>query len=204
MLTVCCVLRTKHSPAGIYDAFHVFRLQLAVSRHLRAPYRFVCLSDTALDCETIPLIKEWPGFWSKIELFRPGLFNGRVLYLDLDVTVVGDLSELAVYGPTFAAIADYQFPLKLNSSVMAWNSWSHTDIFSALTSHDMERLRGDQDWIFERVPNFNRFPRLWCPSYKAHVRPTGQLHKDARVIVWHGRPKPWDVPRTEFLGEKVA
>ena len=31
---------------------------------------FICLTDLDLDCQTLALDHDWPGWWSKIELFR--------------------------------------------------------------------------------------------------------------------------------------
>jgi hypothetical protein len=161
VLSVACVLKS----GGIYDHFHVKRLQMHVARHLRIPYRFVCLTDVKIDefTETVPLIHGWPGWWAKIELFRPDALSGRVLYLDLDVSVVGDLAPLA------------DFPAK--AEVV------------------MRRLHGDQNYITENVPMAARFPRQWCASYRGHCLPIGDRQPpDARVIVFHGKPKPWDLP----------
>lgn len=193
MLTAACVLRS----GGIYDHFHVNRLRMHVARHLKVPHRFVCLTDVSLPfVETVPLIHGWPGWWSKLELFRPDALSGRVLYLDLDVSIVGDLAPLADFPADFAAIRDYQFPLQLNSSVMAWDSGYADHLyteFAPVAEVAMKRLHGDQNWITEKMPPAIRFPRAWCPSFKASGRPDAPP-KDARVVVWHGREKPWDMP----------
>ena len=193
MLSVASVLRS----GGVYDHFHVKRLQMHVARHLRQPYRFVCLTDIRLDhVETVPLVHGWPGWWSKLELFRPDALSGRVLYLDLDVSVVGDLAPLADFPADFAAIADYQFPLQLNSSVMVWDSGYADHLyteFKPVAEVVMKRLHGDQQWIFEKLPFAARFPKRWVPSFKASGQPKSPP-PDARVMVWHGQPKPWDMP----------
>jgi hypothetical protein len=194
-LTVACVLRS----GGIYDAFHVNRLRIHVARHLRQPYRFVCLTDKPvprIDC--IPLVNDWPGWWAKLELFRPDALTGRVLYFDLDVSIVDSIDALADFPADFAAIKDYQFPLQLNSSVMAWDSGYADHLYNEfvpVAAETMKRLHGDQNWIFERTPMAARFPRQWCPSYRGHLAPNGgALTWGARVVVFHGKPKPWDMP----------
>lgn len=195
MLTVACVLKT----GGIYTPRHVARLRDQVAANMTQPYRFVCLSDIDVPCERIPLTQEWPGWWSKIELFKPGRFTGRVLYLDLDVTVVGSLDELADYPADFVAIKDYVDPT-FNSSVMAWVAGGADDIFLKFTpiqqQHQMGRHSGDQAWIYAfapRKPNAaHYFPRNWCPSYKLRCRYS--VPHGAKVVVFHGKPKPWDLP----------
>ena len=176
-LTVACVL----SPGPTYNRSHVDRLEGMVSQHMLQRYQFVCVDDS-------PLL----GWWSKIILFQPKRFNGRVLYLDLDVTVVGALDALADYPYPFTAIRDYQYPLQINSSVIAWDAGYADIVYNDFTPEVMERLHGDQNWIHEKV-NAVTFPKRWCPSYKAHVLPTGKVPNDAKVIVYHGKPKPWEV-----------
>jgi hypothetical protein len=92
MINIACVLR-QGGKVG-YDATWVEKLKNSVSRNLSLPYKFVCLSDCDVPCERIPLISFGKGFWSKLELFRPNLFNGPVLYIDLDNVICGNLDEL--------------------------------------------------------------------------------------------------------------
>jgi alpha-N-acetylglucosamine transferase len=176
MLTIACVFS-----GGAYTREHVERLRDLVESHIEQPHRFVCVDDSP-----------FPGWWAKNSLFEPGRFGGRVLYLDLDTTPVGSLDDLADWPYPFGAIRDYQFSLKINSSVMSWDAPACDAIFTKFTPEVMVRLRGDQDWIFETMPAIT-FPRRWCPSYKADVLPHG-VPKDARVIVFHGSPRPWEVP----------
>ena len=164
-------------PGGIYGASHVERLLGQVSTHLDG-------YETHVIWES-----DKPGWWAKIDLFEPGRFTGRVLYLDLDVAVVGDLNELAWYD-TFCAIRDYQFPLTINSSVMAWDAGVADHIYTDFNDDVMRRYRGDQNYINTKI-HARRFPMAWCPSYRAHCR--DGVPEGARVIVYHGQPKPWDL-----------
>lgn len=187
MLTVACVC----VPGGIYNSSHVVRLQRQVLDNLEQPFKFHVLMNS-----------DKPGWFAKIDLFEPGRFEGRVLYLDLDVTVVGDLGEIAYYPdsppgkmhhPTsFVAIKDWLRPT-INSSVMSWDAGSVDHIYENFTPGVVERLAGDQDWITEQVPNAAVFPESWCVSYRKHVRMFKTVPPDARVVVFHGQPKPWDV-----------
>jgi hypothetical protein len=91
-LTVACVYR---SGGRLYSERYVENLSRMVARYLSLPHRFVCLSDVDVPCERIPLVTGWPGYFSKLELFRPGLFPGPVLYFDLDTIIHGDIDPLA-------------------------------------------------------------------------------------------------------------
>ena len=119
-LTVACVYRTG---GKLYSPRYVEILQAMVRRHLTVPYTFVCLSDDPnVPCTRIPLLMGWPGFFSKIELFRPGLFAGPVLYFDLDTVIHGPVDALAelAYTVPFGCVSD---PLggHFNSSVLMFN-----------------------------------------------------------------------------------
>ena len=87
-LTVACVYR---SGGKMYSTEYVRVLRDMVARNLTRPHRFVCLSDVEVPCERIPLITDWPGFYAKIEIFRRGLFQGPVLYFDLDTIIHGSI-----------------------------------------------------------------------------------------------------------------
>lgn len=93
MTTIACVLKS----GGIYTPEWVYALKRGIARHA-SDYRFVCLTDAAglPPVWSVSLAYHWPGWWSKLELFRPGVFEDgeRVLYLDLDTLVVGDVGEL--------------------------------------------------------------------------------------------------------------
>ena len=193
MLTVACVL--SEGPKRTYDHTHVERLMCQVDGQLTQPYRFLCLTnDDRVPCESLPLIRGWPGWWSKIELFCPDLFKmqERVLYFDLDVTATGNLDDLANYPAPFVICRDF-FKLGYNSSVMAWNPVFADHIYTKFDGSVMDRLKGDQNWIQEVMPNnaITAFPKNWCISYKRSLKEGRPA--DMRVLVYHGYPKPWEV-----------
>ncbi len=191
MLTVACVLKS----GGIYGPEHVERLRVMVRDHLSAPHCFYGISDfPPLDrCWWSRLRDNLPGWWSKVELFRPGLFTGRVLYLDLDVTVVGSLDAIVNFHAPFAAIGDYERPC-LNSSVMVWDAGVADHIYTGFREELTFRRGGDQVWISECMPDAQRLPRAWCPSWKHDVKRWNALNHEAKVVIFHGRPKPWELP----------
>lgn len=186
VLTVACVL----SNGPIYTRDHVARLDAMVAEHMTQPYRFVCLDDSP-----------FPGWWAKISLFEPGRFNGRVLYLDLDVTVVGSLDEIADFPAPFVAIKDWERPT-FNSSVMAWDAGVADRVYTGFTPEIMERQNygGDQAWLTDSLPmqaQAQFFPVNWCPSYKHHCRYS--VPKGAKAVVFHGQPRPWDLTKDLVL-----
>ncbi len=206
MVTVACVLRS----GGDFDATWVRALEAGVRAHLPPlyrlpePIRFVCLSDVEVPCEHIPLLHDWPGWWAKVALFEPGLFEGPVLYLDLDTLVVGDLSDVVSYRGPFAMIAGF-FESRRGrkvgqSGVMAWTPGEHTEaIYRAYLArprsrpHGRSRYRGDADFIRAHVKHEylqDLFPGQ-IVSLKKHCRPPRAKGPPpgARVVCGHGRPR---------------
>lgn len=169
-----------------YDQTHLHRLYNQVLAHTRQTFIWQPI-----------LASDKPGWWAKIDLFTPGRFDGRVLYLDLDVTITGSLDDLADYPAPFVAIKDW-WRAGLNSSVMAWDAGVADHIHQGFSPETMEWFPGDQDYITTKMRGCATFPPSWVPSYKHNKRgllpgvaPTYPV--DMRVCVFHGSPRPWEV-----------
>jgi hypothetical protein len=192
--TVVCVLRS----GGAYGPEYVERLAAGVRRYSGWP--FVALSDQALECRTIPLEHAWPGWWSKIELFRPGLFEGPVLYLDLDTVITGSLAPLMARRHRFTMLADFFKPQFPASGVMAWcGDWSRIyQTFAAAPEAHMARCRtrqcwGDGGFIARQL---REPPELWqalAPGLIVSRKVQATRNADERVVCFHGRPRPAEV-----------
>jgi hypothetical protein len=187
VLTVACVLRS----GGEYRPEHVMALRRGVAANLPVPHDFVPLVDA----------DPWPGWWAKLGLFRPGLFTGRILYLDLDSVVVGDLSDLAAYAGPFAMLSDFLRPVRPASGVMAWDAGAEApraiwDAWMRDPEGHMHAHQGGGDQAFIRSVVGDGVDRLQdhvpgqLVSYKVHCK--DGVPDGARVVSAHGRPKPWD------------
>lgn len=197
-ITVACVLRY----GGVYDARYVFRLKGAVDRYLPGA-RFVCLSDTYFGArsgiETVHLEYGWPGWWSKQELFRPGILDdcGLVLYLDLDTVLVGDLSGLTEYKGERAVLRDlYRPDSMIGSGIMLWRGGAMREVWDAFSKdpekiieqhparsdYFMEPMLRDADRIQDLFPG-------WVVSYKRDVKTAGSIPEGTRIVCLHGRPR---------------
>jgi hypothetical protein len=198
--TVACVLKS----GGGYTPEWVWALKRNVAEHLAEPHEFRVLSDLpAFGPFGIPLLHGWPGWWAKMELFRPGIFDSSpVLYLDLDTLVTGDLSELAAYPGLIAMVSDFYRPQFGQSGVMAWNpAGSPAQVvwekFIANPASEMQRLRDDGQCIYrllvENGKPPDRLQELYpgqVTSYKVHA--AGGPPQDARLVCLHGSPKQTD------------
>lgn len=206
MLTVACVYWQGDDPdrtdtRGIYSPEWVRRMRNAVA-WATPDARFVCLSNVDVPCERIPLEHEWPGPWSKIELFRPGRFVGPVIYLDLDTVIVRDLWFLS--RDRFSMMRD---PIPRNgpwsSAAMAWDGDGASAIYETFVADPArwmaaypkgrkggKRFLRDQGFIQDALPPAGE--PLQVLSYKQDIRGRG-LPSDAVAVTFHGRPKQHEV-----------
>ncbi len=201
MLDVICVLRS----GGVYDGEWVRKLKDGVARNLTIKHRFRCLSDVDVP-DREPLKHDWPGWWSKIELFAPGVITRRTLYLDLDTVITGSLDAVMDIRPDFAMLRNFWTHDMVGSGVM-W--FSGTDVPHKVYEkfvrqpqaymehhkrHEEPPYIGDQafiwDAIAEDIPKINdHFEGI--KSYKLHSM--RRLAPDAKIVCFHGLPRPNEV-----------
>ena len=191
MVTVICVLKS----GGIYGPDYVANLKTMVSRHLAIPYHFVCLTDMDIEGGG-RLANGWPGWWSKIEIFR---FGGKAIYLDLDTAIFGDLTSLADAldrDGAFYMLRPFARRERWASGIMAWNG-DFSFIFREFRVHHIAEWHWDQRYIVDRLDNHevqaraiqDVLPGIY--SYKKHCN--GNPPADARVVCFHGKPRPHEV-----------
>lgn len=157
--------------------------------------------DSNLVDEVIPFKHQYRGWWSKIELFRPDIFTGRVFYMDLDTVVVNNIDALMTYNTTFAGIRDLYHHNFLQTGVMSWDSRYNHQVYENFVP-DAARImayyaEGDAKWIRESVYNYDYLPDKFpgqIVSYKANClnKSTGvvTIPKDASIVCFHGKPRP--------------
>lgn len=187
-----------------YGPDHVRWLKEMVTRFCPVPHRFVCLTDTRVDgVDIIPLRDNLPGWWSKMELFRE--FDD-VFYLDLDTVITGDLSDLVSHPHKFTALRNFSSKPdteRMGSGVMAWKGdyrFLHEKFMQAprefMATFTSSKRWGDQGFINEGLKGkFDRFQDLFpgqIVSQKTDMQ-NNILPTDARIVCFHGKPKPWEV-----------
>ena len=191
-LNVVCVLKT----GSFYNLDYVEKLRRGVARHLKTPYNFFCLTDdpeVPLDY-AISLLDNYPGWWSKLEIFRD--FKERTLFLDLDTIIVGSLDELVGHNHKFMSIEGFFRPI-FNSGFMSWDGdYSYVyRTFKANSELLMGTNKGDQLVIGSLIPKWGVFQKEFpgqVVSYKQHCRNKG-IPRGAKVICFHGKPRPHEV-----------
>lgn len=194
-MLVLCVCKS----GAEYDEEWVRKLKDGVSRNLTVPHEFKCLSDIDVP-DRIPLRHNWPGWWSKIEVFREA--TGPTLYLDLDSVVVGNIDHLTNLPMDFAAIRNFHDPDMIGSAVM-WFKKPMKHVyerfcekpFKWIDYHDRKRdgpYLGDQAFVWDSLGrDVETLDNRGIVSYKFHCRQG--LPKDARLVCFGGLPKATDV-----------
>lgn len=226
MLTVLCV----YQPSKVYTEEYVLNLQAAVYYHINQPHIFACMSKKRIDgvCH-VPLMNDWPGWWAKAELFRPDLGDlGRILYIDLDTLITGDISGFAVMSGTPVITKDFIHGGP-SQSILNYEAGQFDHVWDAFTAEpdkwmeDGERMAaphfGDQVLLTKNDHPFEfRYWQDLLPhqlvSYRLDCVKTNvvsELPPNARMVSFHGRDKPhsmggwvrdyWQVGQRPLAGE---
>lgn len=158
MLNVVCLLR-QGGKVG-YDATWVAKLQRAVERNLTIPHQFVCFSDCDVPCERIELLPGDHGFWSKMQLFRPGLLSGPTLFLDLDTVICSNLDHVIAQLQGQKFVMWYEADKHIHSSALMYWEGDHSYLWNLYQSQSLGHwqslyrvppLYGDQAIISEHT-----------------------------------------------------
>jgi len=211
--TFACVYRT----GGDYNTRDVLRLKHNVEKRTTMDFNFVCLTDdttllltnehgVVVDSVTEehwaqPLFGNYKGWWSLIELFR---LTGPVVITGLDTVFVGSVDPFLQLAKSLTEEEFYMIhAFKKNevwaSGFMIWNGdWSWL-----LDDFKYKEHSAKYQWE-QRYTKFSLLKRGveikgvqdqidGIYSYKHHCRGKGGPPKDARAILFHGRPRPGNV-----------
>jgi hypothetical protein len=212
-----------------YDWIYVERLYRMVSRNISAQLVFHVFTehDRSVPPHMVKhCLEPWPGvagpkraWWYKLQMFDPRHWSGDLLYFDLDVVIVNDITW-AVQESTeqFWAVRDFRYLQRsthwgINSSMMWWNvakfAWVW-EKFSTDMSSIIQQFPGDQDFLQSviAVKDLRLFDTDQVVSWRwqcldggwdfrtrTHLIP-GQgtrVPNGASVLAFHGRPKPHEV-----------
>lgn len=207
-MKIVTVLRS----GGDFAPDHAIALQAQCKRH--APgVEFLCLTDFRDVPGRRSLTHRWPGWWSKIEAFR---VPGPALYMDLDTVVTGDLGPLLEVARRewFTVLRDFNPQQReLGTGLMAWSGDLSIiyrrflkDPAGHMAANSNPRHWGDQGFI-ERQPEPRGYWQEHVPgmvvSWKKHCL-GGRIPEGARVVCFHGEPRPWAVGQFGHLYRDAA
>ena len=179
-----------------YTANDVHRLFQSVEKYIDRPFSFYCLTNQVtadVPGTKIMLKHNWPGWWSKVELFRDDLPAGRTLYMDLDSNAVSGLGpildtpgDLVMFNTRVAkhkAIRSHGLVARYQAATMLFNpgslSWVY-DKFEKDPETYMADYRSEQDMYGEWIPNQPCFPDKWL--MKADQLRSNQLRPGTIIV----------------------
>lgn len=183
MTTILTVLRS----GGDFKPEHVQRLAKQVPG-------LVCLSDTRITgVPIIPLTYTWPGWWAKMEAFKPSI-KGDVLLMDLDTLVI----RMPEIPKETTVLSSNREPERMNSGFMYLTEEDRSMCWSHWIKNPKEHMRrcvtreewGDQGFLQPYIGNRARWGNNFV-SWKHHCKKG--IPDRADVVVFHGKPRPWDV-----------
>ena len=195
MINVVCVLWGDKFPET-----YAQNLKSMVERNSTVPHKFICLSDRKIEgIETKILRPGMNGWWNKLQIFD-GSIKGRIVYLDLDTVITGNIDWLLSYDGAFAGIEDlgsvnsHQKHLSnvLQSAVMSFDSakmdWVWFD-FMMQQQTISSKFRGDGEYLHSAIKKpvllQRKFPEQ-IKSYKYQVYPDNI--EGTSIVCFHGRP----------------
>ncbi len=224
-IDVACVIH-----GNVYDFQYVTKLCSMISRNLDHPVRLNVLTEPS---RSIPrnIIKhdliEWPGvqgrraaWWYKMQLFRPDLDLGQILYFDLDTVIIDDLNWILNLDLEFFwTIRDFKYLWRphynvINSSMMYFDRLHYQYVWDDFSSRDLSHIRtkyrGDQDYLTEVIESRHiRFIDAYrAQSWRWQILDGGldvrtrqprhpgkgpMITPGTSVVICHGNPKPHEI-----------
>jgi len=219
--TVVLVLRSGGS--FTFRDVDVLSFHLQKQWHGSKKLQIICLFDKVekehklINVTLIPMrYKEWPGWWSKMNMFSPDMEQYRpFLFMDLDTAIVGNLE--GILPPPgrenrFITLGGFNGRSKYLLSGMMWLP-TKNDMVSKIWKQwvenpdlCMKQCRGDQNFIQnvigepdERWQNITDKVYNFKPKSASVVKGTNwrqrvirAVPKNASVVCLHGRPKMFD------------
>ena len=211
---ICIRWGTKYGPD------YVNRLHAMVARNLPGPFRFTCFTDDpaglreGVEPAPLPplgcaLPTGTRGIWGKSRLWaeRLGDLDGPVLYLDLDVVILGDLAPFFEHGAHTDVILarNPNTPLERLGQTSIYRMPVGAlarlrEAFLADPQGTADRYRFEQRFVSRHAPDGVKFwPKGWVAVFKWHCVPTFPLNyvlaprrPKARVVLFPGPLNPPD------------
>jgi len=193
-----------------------------IDRNLSLPHELVCATDDAAGLDAgirvAPLEKElirYGNAFPKLAAFRPDaaeLFGERLCVIDLDAVICGSLDPLldrydddfVVWEDVLARSKPDRF--KYNTSMVLMNAGARAQVWetfdrktSPMTVMREHRCGSDQAWVSRQLNG----EKMWTRedgvlSYRFDVQDRA-MPDNARIVFFHGKPKPWEIPANSIV-----
>lgn len=222
MLTVVTWKWKKPGYRSTFTAEHVNTLRSMVERWYPDPHRVICITDDPVGIDprvqTFPIgdvyaeLKNptWPGVgpncFRRLQMFAPefGKIAGeRFVSIDLDIVITGDLRPLWNRPEDFVIYASDSSNYHYNGSMILMNAGCRPQVWTDFDPERSPRLANaagnfgsDQGWIQyclgRHEAKFTIEDGIFAYRRDCLRRIRGKLPAGARIVVFHGKPDPWD------------
>lgn len=132
-------------------------------------------------------------------MFAPWI-KGDFLFMDLDTSIVGDISDLLNCARS-TVLRDFYQPSLIGSGLMFWKEEDRAQVWDAFIADPERHIKecttrakwGDQGFLQQFADKL----QLWqdntskVVSYKVHCQ--GGVPHGASIVCFHGKPRPWNV-----------
>lgn len=226
-IVICMKWGTLYSAAYVNVLYRACRAQITGSFRFVCLTDDENGIDPEVECFPIPDMGlsdfQWKkGGWPKLSVFAADLYGltGRALFIDLDTIICGPLDEMfgesgeisvIDTGPNWKS-PDAGAPRKAGTGIFNFTLGAHPELlnnFLADPSGMEAKHRIEQVYVQDEFPNLSYWPQPWVLSFKYHLRkpigagllfPPNEPPKSARVIAFHGEPRPIDLVRSGWWG----
>jgi hypothetical protein len=200
-----------------YTPIYVERLHAGARKHLKQPFRFLCLTESdrianlsngierhGIQDTSLTAIK---GCFARLRMFDPAWqsqhdISDRLVCLDLDVVITGPLDPLFDRPESLVVLqgANASNPCPYNCSVMMLRKNAHPELWTDFKLDQLKHIPchefpDDQGWLWYRAPKLAGWQvgaRSGIYAFQKPGWPPGtDLPSDARMVSFIG----WRDPR---------
>jgi hypothetical protein len=202
-------IATVFRSGGTYTEAHVNNIYHSCKKYIDAEFDFYCLTDMPTEFKNkninkVTLQHNWPIYWSKMELFKPGVFptDSNVFYIDLDTLITNDITDIATYDTDFLGMRDFNTLNLLSSGLLKYKYKNSHYIYNTFLLDPVRWMKcrgGDQEaihLILKQTPEYMQdvFPRRMGEFINHCYKPETphapvKIDKHINIVCFHGRPK---------------
>lgn len=221
---------SKPGYRSTFDAASVNVMRNMLERSLNVEHRLTCITDVGagidprvrvLDITKLPSYQYLnvpnpsspvnPSCYVRLFLYHPDakrILGERLVSIDLDVVLIGDVTPLFVQPVDFAIWGGQSVQPRhpvlynwFNGSLQILRAGTRTRVWtefdpktSPAKAHRANCRGSDQGWIAHCLGRSERIlgTSEGVYSYRNHILPAGgRLPRNARFIAFHGRHDPW-------------
>lgn len=197
-----------------YQMDYVDNMIDGLKKYLSLPYKFILFWDKwdettyheNTEFRALKNLKTWLGCLPKLKVYDPSNgFKGRVIVMDLDIVITGNLDEMFLYDGRFitrAWVKGMNKGILLSGGDMIGFEAGFGTMMWNLMERDTERLLeisngGKERFVYRKLYKDKiDYWQLLYPnkliSYKNHImkHPDHKLPDEARLVSCHGDPRP--------------